>query len=133
MLPWSSLFDAIGFALVGLGSGFAGGAISILILTFAEVLFDPSQQAAIAEVADPARRGRAYGVVGFASMIGTAFAPLLGGGLLDAIGDHHVTVWLAIATIGGAQTLCFVAFVRRRGRALPAPAAMAGVPRDPEA
>jgi MFS family permease len=132
MLPWSSLFDALGFALVGLGSGFAGGAISIVVLTCAEVLFDPSQQAAIAEVADPAHRGRAYGVVGFASMIGIAFAPLLGGVLLDAIGDHHVAMWLAIATIGGAQTLCFVAFVRRRRRAPPVSPTITDARRDPK-
>lgn len=117
MLPWSSLFDAAGFALIGLASGFAGGALAIVVLTCAEVLFDPSQQTAIAEVADPAQRGRAYGVVGFASTIGVAFAPLLGGVLLDTIGDHHAAMWLAIASIGGAQTLCFVAFVRRRTRA----------------
>jgi len=117
MLPWSSLFDAAGFALIGLAGGLAGGAFAIFVLTVAEVLFDPSQQAAIAEVADPARRGRAFGVVGFSSMIGIAFAPLLGGALLDAIGDHHVLLWLVIATIGGAQTLCFIAFVRRRGQA----------------
>ena len=114
MLPWSSLFDACGFALIGLGSGFAGGTLAILVLTCAEVLFDPAQQTAIAEVADPAHRGRAYGVVGFASMIGIAFAPLLGGVLLDTIGAHHVAMWLTIATIGGGQTLCYVAFVRRR-------------------
>jgi len=57
-------------------------------------------------------------------MIGIAFAPLLGGVLLDAIGDHHVAMWLAIATIGGAQTLCFGAFVRRHR--LPAPSAITG-------
>jgi MFS family permease len=93
-----------------------GGAIAIVALTCAEVVFDPAQQAAIAEVADPARRGRAFGVVGFASMIGIAMAPLLGGLLLDAIGDHHVAMWLVIATIGVGQTACFVAFVRRRDR-----------------
>ncbi len=131
MLPWSSLFDATGFALIGLASGFAGGALAIMVLTCAEVLFDPSQQTAIAEVADPARRGRTYGVVGFASMIGIAFAPLLGGVLLDAIGDHHVAMWLAIATIGGAQTLCFVAFVRRRTMAPPAPPTLTDARRDP--
>ena len=87
---------------------------SILVLTCAEVLFDPSQQTAVAEVADPAHRGRAYGVVGFSQMIGIAFAPLLGGLLLDTIGDHHIWMWLLIAGIGGGQTLCFVAFVRRR-------------------
>jgi MFS family permease len=123
MLPWSSLLDALGFAVIGLASGFAGGALTILILTCAEVLFDPAQQAAIAEVADPARRGRAFGVVGFASTIGIAFAPLLGGRLLDAIGGHHLALWLAIATIGAGQTLCFVAFVRRRTGVRPLAAA----------
>jgi MFS family permease len=114
MLPWSSLLDALGFALIGFATGFAGGALSILVLTCAEVLFDPAQQAAIAEVADPARRGRTFGVVGFASMIGIAVAPLLGGRLFDAIGTHHVAMWLTIATIGVGQTACFIAFVRRR-------------------
>jgi MFS family permease len=119
VLPWSSFLDALGFAVIGLASGFAGGALSIVILTCAEVLFDPAQQAAIAEVADPARRGRTFGVVGFASMIGIAFAPLLGGRLLDAIGDHHVAMWLAIAAIGAGQTVCFLAFVRRRTQVRP--------------
>jgi MFS family permease len=132
MLPWSSLFDATGFALIGLASGFAGGALAIGVLTCAEVLFDPSQQTAIAEVADPAHRGRAYGVVGFASTIGVAFAPLLGGILLDAIGDHHIAMWLAIASIGGAQTLCFVAFVRRRTRANRAGPTLPDARRDPK-
>jgi MFS family permease len=114
VLPWASLFDAIGFGLIGFGTGFVGGAIAILTLTGAEVLFDPAHQTAIAEVADPARRGRAYGIVAFVQMIGIACAPLLGGVLLDTIGDHHVTMWVLIATIGLAQTLCFLAFVRRR-------------------
>jgi MFS family permease len=125
ILPWSSLLDALGFAVIGAATGFAGGAVAILTLTCAEVLFDPAHQAAVAEVADPAHRGRTFGVVGFASMIGIAFAPLLGGILLDMIGTHHAAMWLTIATIGGAQTLCFLMFVRRRvlhRRATPAPA-----------
>jgi MFS family permease len=116
MLPWASFLDTLGFALIGLASGFAGGAASILVLTCAEVLFDPAQQAAIAEVADPARRGRAFGVVGFASMVGLAGAPLLGGRLLDALGSHHIALWLLISVIGAGQTACFIAFVRRRTR-----------------
>jgi len=102
------------------------------VLTCAEVLFDPSQQTAIAEVADPAHRGRTYGVVGFASTIGVAFAPLLGGILLDAIGDHHAAMWLSIASIGAAQTLCFVAFVRRRTGAHPSGPAHTNARRDPK-
>jgi len=117
MLPWSSLADAIGFGVIGLASTFFGGALAMIVLTCAEVLFDPSQQTAIAEVADPARRGRVYGVVGFAQTLGIAFAPLCGGVLLDTIGDHHIWMWRAIAAIGGGQTLCFIAFVRRRAEA----------------
>jgi MFS family permease len=130
VLPWSSLLDAIGFGLIGAASGFTGGAVAIVALTCAEVMFDPAQQIAIAEIADPAHRGRAYGVVGFASMIGIAFAPLLGGALFDTIGDHHAAMWLTIATIGGGQTLCFFAFVRRRGMPRPAAPAITAAGRD---
>jgi predicted MFS family arabinose efflux permease len=118
-LPWASLFDALGFALIGAATGFRGGAIAMLTLTSAEVIFDPSHQTAIAEVSDPAHRGRTYGVVGLAQTLGIAVAPLLGGLLLDTIGDHHGAMWLTIATIGGAQALCFGAFVRRRIPAAP--------------
>lgn len=113
-LPWASLFDALGFALIGLGTGFPGAAIAMITLTTAEVMFDPSHQTAIAEVADPAHRGRTYGVVGFSQTIGIALAPLIGGILLDTIGSHHAVMWGLIACFGLGQAACFRAFVRRR-------------------
>jgi MFS family permease len=114
-LPWSSLVDAIGFGLIGFASGGIGGALAMMTLTGAEVMFDPSHQTAIAEIADPAHRGRVYGVVGFSQTVGIALAPLIGGVLFDTIGDHHVAMWATIAIFGGIQTLCFTAFVRQRG------------------
>lgn len=113
VLPWASLFTAMGFALVGLAGSFAGGAIAIIVITSSEVMFSPSHQTAIAEIADPAQRGRTYGVVGFAQMAGVAVAPLVGGILFDTIGDHHVAMWALIASIGILQAMCFAAFVRR--------------------
>jgi MFS family permease len=113
-LPWSALIDAIGFGLIGAASGFAGVAFAMFVITSSEVVFSPTHQAAIAEVADPARRGRAYGVVAFVQMVGIAVAPLAGGLLFDTIRSHHAAMWLVIAAIGLAQTLCFLAFVRRR-------------------
>jgi MFS family permease len=113
VLPWSSLLSAFGFALVGLASGSVGGAIAMITITSAEVVLAPAHQTAIAEVADPRQRGRAYGVVGFSQMVGIAVAPLLGGILFDAIGQHHATMWALIACIGIAQAVCFAAFVRK--------------------
>jgi MFS family permease len=113
VLPWSSLLDALGFALVGLATGMPGGALAMITITAAEVVFAPAHQTAIAEVADPVHRGRAYGVVGFAQMVGIAVAPLVGGILFDAIGHHHATMWASIAGIGIAQAVCFAVFVRK--------------------
>ena len=129
-LPWSSLVDAIGFGLIGFASGGIGGAIAMMTLTGAEVMFDPSHQTAIAEVADPAHRGRVYGVVGFSQTIGIALAPLIGGVLFDTIGDHHVAMWATIAIFGGIQTLCFTAFVRQRGLGRPASPSLPAATRD---
>lgn len=121
-LPWASLLGALGFGLIGLGAGLQGAALAILVITCGEVVFSPAHQSAIAEIADPARRGRTYGVVGFAQMIGIALAPLLGGILLDTIGHHHhAATWIVIATIGLAQAGCLLAFVRRRAALDPPP------------
>lgn len=113
-LPWSSLANTIGFGMIGFATGFTGVALATLLITAAEVVFNPAHQAAIADAADPARRGRAYGIVSFVQMLGIACAPLFGGLLLDTIGDHHVAVWSIIATLGLCQTLCFLAFIEAR-------------------
>jgi MFS family permease len=113
VLPWASLVSALGFALIGLAVGMPMGAVAILTITAAEVMIAPAHQTAIAEVADPTQRGRAYGVIGFSQMAGIAVAPLVGGLLFDAIGHHHATMWAVIACIGIVQALCFSAFVRK--------------------
>ena len=113
VLPWASLLNSAGFALIGLATGNAGAALAIITITTAEVMLAPAHQTAIAEVADPMNRGRAFGVVGFAQMVGIAVAPLLGGLLFDAIRHHHAAMWAVIASIGIVQAVCFAAFVRK--------------------
>ncbi|HWO24556.1 MAG TPA: MFS transporter [Kofleriaceae bacterium] len=113
-LPWASLLATLGFAIIGASDGFGGGALAIVTLTCGEVLFNPAHQTAIAETADRARLGRAYGIASFVQMVGIAGAPLLGGVLLDTIGHRHAAMWLAIAGVGLLQVACFTAFVRRR-------------------
>jgi MFS family permease len=112
VLPWASLLDGLGFALIGAGTGMPGAALAMATVTAAEVVFAPAHQTAIAEVADPAHRGRAYGVIGFSQMVGIAVAPLVGGILLDTIGGHHLAMWSAIALIGVVQAVVFRTFVK---------------------
>jgi MFS family permease len=119
LLGWASLLEAAGFMLVGLAGGLGGGLGAIFVITCAEVLFDPSHQTAVAMIADPARRGRAFGVVGFTQMVGVACAPLVGGVLLDGIGEHHVAMWLVIGAIGVVQATAFALFIRRLDRRSP--------------
>jgi MFS family permease len=125
-LPWASIVDALGFALIGVATGMPGAVVAMVTLTCAEVMFDPAHQTAIAEVADPARRGRTFGVIGFAQTVGIALAPLCGGILLDIFGATspagHVTMWVLIACFGLGQAACFAIFVRRRRAITPAPA-----------
>jgi MFS family permease len=116
LLPFASLLEASGFFLIGLVASTGGGIGAIFVITCAEVLLDPSHQTAVAQVADPARRGRAFGVVGFAQMLGVASAPLAGGALLEGIGGHHVAVWGVIASFGVACALAFTVFNRRLAR-----------------
>lgn len=114
-LPYSALANTVGYALVGAASGMAGCALAMVAITMSEVVLSPAHQTAVAEIADPAQRGRTYGVIGFAQTLGIAIAPLLGGILLDAIGEHHGAMWLTIATLGLVQALYLFAFVRRLG------------------
>ncbi len=113
-LPWSALVNGLGFAVVGFATGMPSAAVAMIAITVGEVLFAPAHQTAVAAIADPIQRGRAYGVVGFAQMLGIAVAPLIGGILFDAIGHHHAAMWSAIACVGIAQAVCFAAFVRKR-------------------
>lgn len=111
ILPWAAILSTVGFALIGLSS-FRGAALAIVVITCAEMLYAPAHQATVAELSRPGARGRMFGVIGLAQMIGIAFAPLLGGILLDTIGHHYVSLWLALALLGVGQAWCFYRFAR---------------------
>lgn len=116
ILPRASLICAAGFALVSLGS-FSGAALAIFVITFAEILYSPAHQATVAELSKPGARGSTFGLLGFAQLAGIAFAPLLGGAMLDAIGHHGVALWLSMAAVLGlGQALCLWRFARASAR-----------------
>lgn len=125
ILPLATFLFTVGFALVGLGS-FAGGVLAIFVITLGEMLFAPSHQTTVAELSRPGARGRMFGVIGFAQMVGVAFSPLLGGFLLDIIGHDSPALWLTLSILGLGTFWCFLRFSRP-----PAAAPIAPLPSTP--
>ncbi|MBP6633785.1 MAG: MFS transporter [Kofleriaceae bacterium] len=110
-LPAAALVSGLGFTLIGFAEGMAGAAAAILVITCAEVIFSPAHQAAAAVIADPARRGQTFGLVSFAQTLGVAFAPLIGGGLLDLMPHQHVVIWASLGGLGLVQAVAFHRFL----------------------
>jgi MFS family permease len=121
ILVGSSLAFALGFALVGVAGGLAGVLVAIAGVTVGEVLFAPAHQAAAAAASDARRLGTGFGLVGFCQMIGVAFAPLLGGLLLDHAGARpgtpSVMVWSVIAALAVTMAAIFALQARLVARA----------------
>ena len=115
-LIFAALAYAAGDLLIGFAGGFVGVAAAILVITAAEVVFAPAHQTAAAETGDPAFRGRTFGVVGFAQILGVAFGPLVGGVLFDQAGHHHLLMWGAISGIAVTLAGVCVIFVRLHRR-----------------
>lgn len=114
LLVAASLLSGVGFSLVGFAGGAAGGALAILVITAAEVVFSPAHQASIAAIADPRQRGRTFGHVTFAQMLGVAIAPLLGALFLDTFPEAPVVTWAALGSLSVIQALSFRNFLRRQ-------------------
>jgi len=112
----ASMLFVIGYFAVGLAEGFASAAAAVAIITAAEVVFAPAHQTAASETGDADRRGRTFGIVGFCQILGVACAPLLGGSLFDALGDHHVAMWGVIAAVAAVNVVVLTIFAALRRR-----------------
>jgi len=102
-LVLGALLYVAAFVAIGSALGPLTLAAAVLLLTAGEVICAPAQQAAAAELGDPRRMGRAFGLMGFAQMLGVAFAPLAGGTLYDHFRDRPHLMWGIPA--GGAVVL----------------------------
>lgn len=119
VLVAASLGFALGFGLVGVASDLGGILLAMAAITLAEVAFAPAHQAATAAASDSRRLGATFGLVGFAQTFGVAFAPLLGGLLLDHPTHAHpwVTVWGTIAGLALVMAAVFTVQARLSTRA----------------
>ena len=85
ILALGALFYAIGVGSVALGGGFWAFWLSMVILTFGELLLVPTGTAYAANAAPPEMRGRYMGLYGLTWSVAFGIGPVLGGWLNDNV------------------------------------------------
>ncbi len=105
-------------AFVGIGAAVDTLTLSagVLVLTAGEVVCAPAQQAAAAALNDPRRMGRAFGLMGFAQMLGVACAPLAGGTLYDHLRHRPQLMWAVPAVAALLLAVSYGAFAAAAAR-----------------
>jgi len=114
------------FLLIGAAGGAHLLALAVVVATSGEVVLTPAQESTVAELSDPTRLGRAFGLYGTMQMVGVAFAPLLGGIIYDHLRGAPMAMWGTLAGLSFVLALAYARFGslnRRRlqGGAAPGP------------
>jgi MFS family permease len=114
------------FLVIGAAGGAPLLAVAVVVATSGEVILTPAQESTVADLSDPARLGRAFGLYGTMQMIGVAFAPLCGGIIYDHLRHAPMAMWGTLAALSLLLALGYARFGslnRRRlqGRTGPGP------------
>ncbi len=105
MLALGSLLYALGVGSVSLGRGFWGFWISMVILTFGELILIPTSTTYAANLAPADMRGRYMSIYGLTWGIASGISPVMGGFLNDKIGP--VYIWYGGLAVGLLAALAF--------------------------
>jgi MFS family permease len=98
------------FLLIGAAGGAQLLAFAVVVATSGEVVLTPAQESTVAELSDPARLGRAFGLYGTMQMIGVAFAPLVGGIIYDHLRHAPMAMWGTLAALSLILALGYARF-----------------------
>jgi MFS family permease len=98
------------FLLIGAAGGAHLLAFAVVVATSGEVVLTPAQESTVAELSDPARLGRAFGLYGTMQMIGVAFAPLVGGIIYDHLRRAPMAMWGTLAALSFSLALGYARF-----------------------
>jgi len=104
----SSLLYALGYFSVGLVPAAGYLYVSMTVLTFGEILFSPTANAMVANLAPAGKTGRYMGFYGLAEGFGRSAGPFFGGLLLDRLMGWPALLWGAL---GGFGVLAAVGFL----------------------
>jgi MFS family permease len=117
VLALGALLYGVGTGSVALGRGFWGFWISMVILTFGELLLAPTGTAFAANLAPADMRGRYMGLYGLSWGVSMGIAPVIGGWLNDNVAP--ATIWYAGLAMGLAACSGFLLLGRRVGAPRP--------------
>jgi MFS family permease len=119
LIAFGAILYATGVATVALGASFWHFIVSMVILTFGEMIVVPTVTAVTADLAPAELRGRYMGVIGLTWNLGFGVGPILGGVITDQIAPRALWPIMGSAALAGAILLMLLA------RLVPARAAQA--------
>ena len=104
-----SLLYAVGYGLVGFAGGFGGLAVAMVVITFGEMLVQPSGLALASHLSPEDKRGRFLGIFGLFNHSGWSIGPLIGGMGLDLFAGTPWVTWLAMSGLAIVAGVLFLA------------------------
>ncbi len=107
VLALGALFYALGVGSVALGAGFWAFWLSMIIVTFGELLLVPTGTAYAANAAPSEMRGRYMGLYGLTWSVAFGIGPVLGGWLNDNVSP--TATWIGGMLIGFVAVAGFLA------------------------
>ncbi|HNS03649.1 MAG TPA: MFS transporter [Anaerolineae bacterium] len=114
VLALGALFYAVGAGSVALGQGFWAFWLSMVILTFGELLLAPTGSAMAADLAPVDMRGRYMGLYGLTWGISFGLGPVIAGALNDNLAP--VAMWVFAGAAGLVAAAGFALLGRRVAR-----------------
>ncbi|MBP1692526.1 MAG: major facilitator superfamily transporter [Chloroflexi bacterium] len=111
VLAVGSLFYAVGVGSVALGQGFWGFWLSMVVLTFGELILSPTATAYAANLAPANMRGRYMSLFAMTWGVAAGIGPVVGGYLNDNFGP--VTIWYGGFLVGLTSVFGFLLMSRR--------------------
>jgi MFS family permease len=102
---------AIAVGSVALATGFWGFWLSMVVMTFGELILVPTASTYVANHAPKDKRGRYMGIFGLTWSVAAGLAPIFGGLLNDNLGPHFI--WLGGSVAGFLSVLAFLVLYQR--------------------
>lgn len=103
MMALGMFFYAIGTGLVSLSNGFWGFWLSMVIMTFGELILAPTSSTYVANIAPADMRGRYMSIYNLMQRLARGTGPVLGGWLSDAV--HPRATWIGGLVAGLTSAL----------------------------